>query len=468
MAGKLNRHILHPLSKRDLLRAIRLGHGRALIDLRAFGPRGMASDIERLMESNHEYDPQCSGGVRAWYTHEIARATDPSGKMLRRVLSKLGDQTSYWERRHLQALAAIEARRGETWAYRLLLSAMRKWPIGFDAPVHTDLIELGGVPVLIEWLIRAGRVDPERVDGWDLKCALKAAAKRGGGVQQVRKTLIIAAARNQHVRKSINSAAYHDQSLRRAFRRVLDIPTPTKPASAQPQVKEPRTSEESRQFVLAWLAHGGPSVLRSMAKKHAVRLTPQDSNHLIALLEQQTSKPSFNVLLWRPVLDVMPIPTRVQPLLRLSRHGEWRIRCHASRLLGRINKPSVRKHALRLLSDRPEIVASSGLESLRSSFKPGDETAVLTACKHMRGERFVHSMGLDLRKLAESQPLGDWHDVLLWLYEHTPCGICRDGALELLIKRAEVTREILNEALFDGCADVRTTARKAKASVGKA
>lgn len=461
MAELKKKQTLRPLSKRGLLHAICLGHGRALRDLRKFGPRGMTKDIERLLTGNNEYDPQCSGGVRDWYTHALACATDPSGKVLRRILSHLTSQTSYWERRHLQALAAIEARHGKPWAYQLLLDAMRAWPVGVSTPEHLEVVELGGIPVLVEWLDRVGNTDPDRLDRWMFTWAINAAAKRGGGVRRVRGSLIRAAKRNAYVRGSITRAVAHDPALARAFRDIVGTPVLATADTPAPLPRTPETPEESRQFVFDWLLQNGPSTLYSMVRKQAALLTQQDSDRLTALLAQLVRNPSFNVLPWRGVLDAMPSPTRFKPLLKLSRHDDRRVRCAANRLLGRVDDPAVRRHALRMLKDRPEVATSGALSALRSSFRAGDESGVMAACKRMRCEHFVHGIGLDLLALVEAKPGASWSEALLWIYEHTRCGVCRENAVELLVQRGEATRELLKEALLDGCDGARKAARKA-------
>ena len=71
----------------------------------------------------------------------------------------------------------------------------------------------------------------------------------------------------------------------------------------------------------------------------------------------------------------------------------------------------------------------------------------------------IHRFGLSISSIAEGNRTKDMKDMLLWVYENTPCSMCRERAVKRLDEIEELSQEIIDECLWDGCEDIREFAR---------
>jgi len=109
-----------------------------------------------------------------------------------------------------------------------------------------------------------------------------------------------------------------------------------------------------------------------------------------------------------------------------------------------------------------ELIASSriieGISLLWNNALPGDEPAILAAIVPLSDDWDVHSVAMDMLKLGKDL---DIREHLIWVYENSPCSLCRNSAVRDLIEINQAPDSILQECLLDCDTDLRKLAEDA-------
>jgi hypothetical protein len=70
---------------------------------------------------------------------------------------------------------------------------------------------------------------------------------------------------------------------------------------------------------------------------------------------------------------------------------------------------------------------------LARNFRDGDRAAVervVESAAHGLDDHEMHRVCFGLQRLIEGQPLTELLPLALWVYAHTPCGLCRRDAID--------------------------------------
>ncbi|MFI5385722.1 MAG: hypothetical protein ACHQ50_06335 [Fimbriimonadales bacterium] len=151
-------------------------------------------------------------------------------------------------------------------------------------------------------------------------------------------------------------------------------------------------------------------------------------------------------------------PRRCDLLKLIDRAQEWNDeRNPFAWALEQVVGPRVRRLGFDLIESGWIV---NGIGVLRRNAVPGDEPAFLRAVAKLTHEDDIHGAGIDLRGLGNEL---DTRDIRIWVYETTPCSLCREGAVKRLIESGRAPEELLRECLLD-CDDyTRELATKALA-----
>ena len=133
-------------------------------------------------------------------------------------------------------------------------------------------------------------------------------------------------------------------------------------------------------------------------------------------------------------------------------------------MLRQAQHSSVRDLAYRLLKERPEALERDVIRLFNRNYLPGDHLIIETALSVVQDRESIHSLGLDVIDLAESQLHPELTTSLEWVYEGTPCSNCREYALSALLARDRATDARLQECLWDCSTDTQTLAKDSLAS----
>jgi hypothetical protein len=100
---------------------------------------------------------------------------------------------------------------------------------------------------------------------------------------------------------------------------------------------------------------------------------------------------------------------------------------------------------------------------LRRNCQQGDESFVLEVADKLTDSYDRHDAGTSARDIGERLKSSE---LLIWVYEQTPCSFCRNIALTALIEMGSASADILKEALLDCVEDSRLNAADALAQQG--
>lgn len=71
----------------------------------------------------------------------------------------------------------------------------------------------------------------------------------------------------------------------------------------------------------------------------------------------------------------------------------------------------------------------------------------------------IHRFGLSITSIAEKNKSNELKDMLIWVYENTPCSYCREFAIVRLNDIGALSHEMIDECMWDGSEDIREFAK---------
>lgn len=154
-----------------------------------------------------------------------------------------------------------------------------------------------------------------------------------------------------------------------------------------------------------------------------------------------------------------PYPGDISPVVADMESEDSNLRFVATLVLENLRGPQVRQLALERLEADPE----TWFPMLVRNYEERDRDFVTEYVKSMKTDHACttawHGIQLDVLKMLD-HGLKSPGELLLHIYETTYCSNCRCDALRQLGKRRLLTDRILEEALYDSQADVRTYAKR--------
>ncbi|MBB3193894.1 hypothetical protein [Roseateles terrae] len=144
-------------------------------------------------------------------------------------------------------------------------------------------------------------------------------------------------------------------------------------------------------------------------------------------------------------------------LLQWIHHEDERLSRLAISVLGRCSHLRVRADALRFMAEGH---LAKGLALLVQNFQAGDLEGLVDgrACSTL-GDDGVEQLCGPLLDVCEAHPGGEAKQGLEWVYEHSPCSICRHRAVEESLNEGyDITPGLLQEAAWDAEPRIRLKA----------
>ena len=147
------------------------------------------------------------------------------------------------------------------------------------------------------------------------------------------------------------------------------------------------------------------------------------------------------------------VPRFDRRLLRWIDSSDQELRWAAVRAVAPTKHLELRQMAIRLISDG-EI--ADGIALLVNNFEAGDFAFCARHLKLRDDPDEVHNLVGELLDLCEANPDSDALDCLLYVYEFSPCSICRGRAVKALMDKSTAPDWVQAEAAFDANPEIRT------------
>ena len=155
-------------------------------------------------------------------------------------------------------------------------------------------------------------------------------------------------------------------------------------------------------------------------------------------------------------------PDDPQPIIEDARSNHEALRDTAWRALEHIRHPAVREFALSNVGMGERTLENFSLLVTNYAHEDGNLLE-----EHLRGLivrkdwNGVHWAGMDIyRAFEKDSGIPHPKHLLPLLYEYTPCSVCRESALAYMSRHRMLTKELLEECLFDSDDNIRRMAQK--------
>ncbi len=150
------------------------------------------------------------------------------------------------------------------------------------------------------------------------------------------------------------------------------------------------------------------------------------------------------------------LPSRVFELARSADEAVQRL---ALLGLGQGGTPEVGRFARALLGEQRSAAVLGAVALLERDYQHEDGRLLESVLDVPQNEEEAHSLGSDLLRVAGERGGAELTACLLWVYERTPCTLCRQKSVQALIKWETAPKSLLAECHWDCDAETRTLAR---------
>ncbi len=396
---------------------------------------------ETLLEAclnNQRYDSQCEDS-RGKYLYELIHDSGNAEFYRDKVLASLEEanperdreqQRSWYQRLEL---TRYFAQAGDSDTRAALYNVLFRDALVHDFSAAADIVALDGLAGLLTVLGKMDGLEPDEYDEqaealvWKLK-------ERDG---------------DEATEQQIERAAQDTPTLAALLHAVREAKQARDEARNQRKAQPRLTYQQVREKIHAAAASGYISGLWSWGLEAADEELALVAADLLA--ESDPLRQRHYLWLFRKRV----FPLDFHSLLPLVRREDRRLSSAATAALANITHPDIREFALRLL---PEPLWRDQAVDLMTANPGPDDFALLAYWLQRTEADLMHWMDISSRGYAEAHYSAAAIPCLLFLYENTPCSLCRGAAVRMLAKHDTLPEWMPQECLHDADSDTRQVA----------
>lgn len=432
------------MNEDEFSKAIRKGLGRIIPYLQTHDAQPFIDTIMYACLHNTAYDPQCEGS-RAAYLFEIIQLTGQEAFFMERITKQLytteaqDDLVQLFELTRRFAQTTFPEARQTLYQRFEQFVEHREMESEIGDPFHRavvflfsgELMVLDGLDGFV-WIAdclgsKILRDQAYLVD----ECVLSEAQEQFG-------ESVVSVLLSQLTPTSQNIAAYAT-AIDKNLERIRESPSRTKDA---------RDYQSLKTKLLSWEGNIPRSIPMIWGKKHA---TDQElieaANDMLNITDPPLLTAYLRIFSWRQ------FPLDHVILMQLAQTEDKEIAAAALQALSNITHPDIRNLGIELLSARKHIDVA--IELLTNNLAAGDLEIVYQALDSIDTSEDWHDAGFAFERLIQSNPTPEAQEILIMLYENTPCSYCRRYFIEEMAKSLTLPEWILSEARFDSDYDTR-------------
>jgi hypothetical protein len=422
------------LTRREFARAMKRGHGRALLHVKEYGDEGIEEVIKKALLISHAYDLQIEG-LRTDWLWQIVTLTRRPHFYADHLLSNFN--TASHQRTDIAQRFGLASRffdLGRSEFRQVMFDNFRETVDGPQMSYcGSAVVEVSGLTGL-ELVARTCGELPDWLSEYDCAMVLKRATELGN-----ERTIM------EHMdtlsKQEPNVKIFTDACEKFAAEHL------------PPPAAIPLTLEE----LLDKIQRGELGKYFGKAMSFGKRATQDELTLVCNLLksasDEQLQLAFLNVFCW------VPMPNITEEVINLLYAKNPRVRHAAAKALAHSKSLDIRNAAMHFLRSSKSSSIPIALRLLKNNYVPSDSDDINRALKFLRGAVDIHSAGMALRNLCDTSGGGELATAMLWLYENGPETFCRLSFLEQLVEWQMCPIEILNEAQWDAGSEVRDFAR---------
>lgn len=423
-----------PLSQAAFAAALRTGHGRVVHHVAAHGASGLEDELIAACVSCLSYDPQSEGDRASWLVSIIDRA-QLHDKVIR-AIAAAAEELQSENHHHLDQRCAILkelASMGSTEARRLLYASLVRSANTADVLGADHIVALDGEDGLRhvarqfgQWLHAdpAFWVDDHLIRQFDEStkgaCAL-AVLEREAAVD----------ADIAHYLAAIRKT--HDRARGAACR--FDVADFTGAAVIEHVRNHPR---DPCHWLRRWSVQADSGQCEVVFN---ALLASDDPEHVKRLLR---------------CFSITGVPRFDNRLLPWLTHPDQQLAWAARRASAPLTHEDLRRTAWRLIDDGK---LANGVTLLVNNIAAGDLALCAARLVRLHDPDDAHDLVEALLDLCNAHPGSEVLDCLLYVYEHSPCSICRQRAVTALSDTRTMPAWVLAESALDARPETRLLAQ---------
>ena len=413
MVSVLGSFIL-PLTKSEFSRAMRLGHGRALMHVREFGLWEVQDEVLHAWVKNLVFDTQCEDSRARWLAEFIDGVPD---WLVDPLLDAYAMSVENRDPFQMAELLCVLAKRGCGKARQALYHQFRNTDWGFLG--EEELLELDGAQALL-WMVQKLN-SSENIEAWRLE-GLIGSYDFVYGEGEGRK--LLSQAPGREAKAFLARISEPRQRLIGPRQRLEHL-------NGVGFIEAAHQKQISVGGVRSWSLRATPEELQAVA---AALKTTDDPEALQLFLRcfQSTGLPEY----WAGLID-------------FANHQVYEVRWLALWVLGHHHHPDVRSLALQRLEENR--TGEGEFKLLVRNFEKGDAKRILAALRRLPSmeEHDFHWLLGDILEVAKANPLKESLALLVYAYEKMPCTNCRQKAVLEMRRRGDLPDWIFRESHFD-------------------
>lgn len=435
------------LTKSEFAKALKRGHGRALMHVEQHGLCGISALVLAACLKEPSYDKQLESSRAKWLFNMFCDDEKlPNFSVA--ILKALSIENELYDLQQLCEFAELLAKKGNAKAHDLLREIVLnqplpdgQWPYG----TH-ELVALDGVEAVVAIARRFGGFllqNPPEESVWlgsffaDIPAAKRKVAKLAKTDAAINAFL-----QNQK-RQKVDRARDSRARKLNAKNAVADFQKEWSP-------------EDFADHVFAEISKEDHSFQARMSHRRLARLASLESlNILLNRLNDETN--DAVIVRFLRAFGFIRLPQSYPVLWKWIESKDWEVRNATITILANIQEHRVGELGRSKL--RSENFAEADvhfIKLLSENFRSQDDRLILSALKRTAlSDDLAHDVGFAIDRVYEANGSLTSEGLLKWNYEHNPCTDCRCRAVELMIKRRVMTPEIAMECRYDSNEKIR-------------
>lgn len=436
-----------PLTREAFRHALKMGYGRAVLHLRTYPELTYDEDILYALTHNQSYDLQVEG-TRLAYLLLVMHAAHRWPQMRSVLIEAMLQSKDSRDVCSMLDLVNFLAQTGDSEAREALYEKLRRFETDEPAAPLSEIFELDGFEglkrgagIIGEAIAARGATEFQRID-----CRMF--EHRGLDSTKVSAWL-----------RSLQS----DDPVLRVFE-IPEIKPVFESDTQDKAYRHARLSQVLRMSYSEFLRE--PELGIPYTRRWSEAATEDDL--LLAAKDLIGSRDINQTKLLLIIFSMRPFPLNPAPMILMAESEDFMLRHRAFAALENVRHESVRQLFMKSIENG---VPRFGL--LRSNLREGDDELVEKTLDHPRVRMLeesdlcqFHWMGHDLLDLCDRGVFKQLSPIAHWIYEYSPCTLCRSRAVTHLIQCGGVSDDQLNECRFDSYSYTRVMAIKALAERG--
>lgn len=457
--------MIQKLSREEFARSLSTGTGRAYLHVQAYGLEGVSDLLMNACLHNVTYDPQCADSRAEWLLRMFwgtPQYQDVADQILL-ALDKAPQDDSY-DLRQLCELVAEMALHGDEQAavaLRAKVYGQKFQPFHekgrLDYPVGKDeIIKLDGVDAYIKLARQFGLLllqEPqpyadEDLQWWDW------------GLQNTD----LYEEQGTYIQQRLNLLAKDDAAIHayvQCMNRLDAIAVEKKQAENEltPQLRQQKKREKIlKRINLEKIINRGELVVGGFftLSQWGCIATDEELQTVFQTLLTDADETYCERLLW--VFNQAPLPSLHPRLWTFAHSPHLELRSTSQMILSEYKDPRIAALAKELITsteltpDDDEVIAL-----FKHNYVPGDEELILNALKRFNSADAdnLHAMGGAVSDILENNTDTALCGLATWLYENTPCEVCRKNAVQWLCENDRLSPAMRTECQYDANCQIR-------------